>query len=53
MDELFRAYLRDYLRSNIHWHDEVFNSISEQEFEQCGNSAQVEISIEGCEICTE
>lgn len=36
--------LRDYLRSKIHWHDEVCNSISEQEFERCGNSAKIETS---------
>jgi len=45
--------LRDYLRSKVHRHDEICDSISEQELERCGNSAHIEASIESGVIRTE
>ena len=45
--------LRDYLRSKGHRNDAVCDSITEQELERCGNSVQIETSIEGSAIRTE
>jgi len=45
--------LRDYLRSKDHRHDEICDSISEEELERYGNSTQIETSIEGGAIRTE